>query len=215
MLVAFVSDGAGSASHGGEGASLICRTLAELSRVYFRENDQLPSDAVLFDWVDAARDRIWAAAKRRGLMPRDFAGTLVGAISTGASSVVAHVGDGCAAVLDANGKWSVPSWPEHGEYASTTHFVTDDVCARLRIERVEFEIVGLAVLSDGLERLALQFSDHTPFAAFFDGMAKPLLASKGVGRDRGLSGALRRYLESDAINSRTDDDKSIVLAVRA
>lgn len=215
VLVAVVSDGAGSASHGGEGASLVCRTIAVRSRTYFRSNDELPGDPEILEWIDSSRDRIGAVASRRGLTRRDFACTLVGMISSGASSVVFHVGDGCAVALDQTGNWFTPTWPDHGEYASTTSFVTDDPIANTRIQRVQEEIRGLAVFSDGLERLALQFSNKTPFSPFFEGMARPLFATTSIGRNRELSSALHRYLGSESINSRTDDDKSLVLAVRA
>jgi hypothetical protein len=54
--------------------------------------------------------------------------------------------------------WSAVSWPEHGEYASTTLFMTDDAELRLRISRGQMRIEAAALFSDGLERLALDFS---------------------------------------------------------
>jgi hypothetical protein len=45
-------------------------------------------------------------------------------------------------------------------------------------------------------------------------MFKPLWASKEKGKDTLLSAGLKSYLNGEAINSRTDDDKSLILAAR-
>lgn len=212
---ATVSDGAGSALYGGQGASLVCRSLALSVRAYFKDHNTLPPDVQIEDWLDSTRDQIGAVATRRGLAPRDFAATVVCLISDGHETIVAHVGDGCAVVKDkALGKWIAPSWPDHGEYASTTFFVTDEDGLRLRISRHFGDIAAIAIFSDGLERLALDFSTNLPFERFFEGVIAPVHASSILGRDRDLCAQLKSYLTSPAINARTDDDKSLVLAVR-
>jgi hypothetical protein len=70
----------------------------------------------------------------------------------------------------------------------------------------------VAVLTDGLERIAIDFAARQPFHKFFDGMARPVFASTQKGRDRPLSASLKNYLEGDAVCARTDDDKTLVLA---
>jgi hypothetical protein len=136
VFVAILSDGAGSAEFGGQGASLICRTIGTLARQHFSVNATLPSDSTVESWVDSARDRILAVAARHRKAPRDFAATLVCTITDGSESLVAHIGDGCVVVKDESlGRWFAPTWPDHGEYASTTTFVTDDPAPNLRLTR--------------------------------------------------------------------------------
>ncbi|MCW5599409.1 MAG: protein phosphatase 2C domain-containing protein [Nitrosomonas sp.] len=210
-----VSDGAGSASHGGQGASIVCRRFAQAAKKYFSKDHSIPSDSTIDAWIDQARDSIFLAASRRSLTPRDFAATLICVISNGEQTLIAHIGDGCAVILDAKTKeWIAPSWPNHGEYASTTYFITDESDLKLSITRYQHSISSIAIFSDGLERLALDFSLQKPFAGFFDGISKPLVQSKQFGKDAALSLALTRYLNSEAINSRTDDDKSLIIALR-
>jgi len=157
---------------------------------------------------------IAVVASRRGLPQREFAATLVCLVSSGAETVVAHVGDGCAAVKEVDtGRWVAPSWPDHGEYASTTYFVTDDEL-KLRVSRHEGDISAAAAFSDGLERLALDFSAVQPFDRFFDGIIAPVAASAILGRDATLSRQLKSYLSSSPVNERTDDDKTLVIAVK-
>ena len=184
-------------------------------RRHFRASARLPSDDEIELWVDSARDLIFAVAQRRRAMPRDFAATLVFAISDGKNTVIAHVGDGCVVLRDENlQQWIAPSWPDHGEYASTTTFVTDDPAPKLRLSRFAGTTSAIVLFTDGLERLALDFVSRQPFERFFEGICRPLFGSSNVGRNRSLSEELKRYLNSNSINARTDDDKTLVLAVR-
>jgi hypothetical protein len=213
-LVAIVSDGAGTADFGGQGASLVCRTLAQRAAAHFAEQTTMPDDEALWSWIDDARDLIATAAERRGAIPRAFASTLVCVLAGATETLIMHVGDGAAALRAGEPEdWLVPIWPAHGEYASTTFFVTDDPSPQVRVERRE-PCNAAVLISDGLERLALSFSTGEPHRPFFGSMVKPLASSEQQGRDSKLAGQLRAYLDSDAINERTDDDKTIIVAVR-
>jgi len=215
FFVAIVCDGAGSASFGGQGASLVARTFSKALRQYLAQYATFPSVDLVQEWTDRARDRIGAVSQRRGLAPRDFAATLLLVMSTGNSSMLVHVGDGCAVLKEqAGGRWIAPIWPFHGEYASTTAFVTDDVGAQLRTAVYEAPISALAVFSDGVERLALDFQAREPFQPFFESMIEPLMTIDGGGRSAVLSEELRKFLNGAAVNARTDDDKTLILAVR-
>lgn len=215
VFVAIVSDGAGSASHGGEGASVICRTLAVAVRAHFAVSADLPTEERLWTWIDEARDRIAVAAENRALSPRDFAATLVFVASSGTGTIVAHVGDGSAIAREAeNAEWRALSWPAQGEYASTTFFVTDEPEPQLRMARSDVAIDALAIFSDGIERLALDYAGERAHQPFFRGIIQPLEAVTERGAVLGLSARLREYLDTPAINQRTDDDKTLVLAVR-
>ena len=214
-FVGIVCDGAGSARYGGEGAALICRTFSVAARLHFKASSSAPCREQVEEWVDRSRDLIGAVAGRRSLAPREFAATLVLVISSGLTSLVAHVGDGCAVLKDDNlGRWVAPSWPYHGEYASTTAFLTDDEGARLEFVAYEHPVSSIAVFSDGIERLALDFVLKQPHGLFFEGVFRPFQVQSTTGRDRALSEQLKNYLDSHAISSRTDDDKTLILAVR-
>ena len=214
-IAVVVSDGAGSASFGGQGASLVCKTIALNVRRHFLAADSLPQEETFEGWMDAIRDQIAAVAERRQLLPRDFAATLILVVSNASETVILHVGDGCAVVRDSvSGIWTAPTWPDHGEYASTTSFITDEPVARTRVSRYPTRISALAVFSDGIERLVLDLRSKEPSSRFFDSMIAPVEKSEHQGKDGLLSKGLAAYLQSDQVNSRTDDDKTLVLAVR-
>lgn len=213
IFVSVASDGAGSAAFGGQGASLACRTIGQAVVRHVKLAGGLPSNFQIEDWVDAARDRIIATAFRRSASPRDFASTLIVSISDGAETIIAHVGDGCTVLRDkVSAEWIAPSWPAHGEYASTTHFLTDEPTVQLRITRYSSPIDTLVSFTDGLERLALDFVGSKPFAPFFMTLTRPIYQLPRPGRDRKVSKQLALYLDSEAINIRTDDDKTLIIA---
>lgn len=215
VFTGIVCDGAGSAEFGGQGASLVSRSLTVEIRSYLAKQDSLPTAALVEEWIDAARDRLFAVAQRRGKVPRDFAATLLCVVSDANNAVIAHIGDGCIVIKEeATGSWTAPIWPDHGEYASTTSFVTDEPTAQLRFNHYAGSITALALFSDGLERLALDLTNYKPFEPFLNGMHRPLLGISEAGRSKEMSKRLKDYLNSPPVNSRTDDDKTLILAVR-
>jgi hypothetical protein len=172
------------------------------------------SPEIMGEWLDEIRDRIAFEAEKRSAKPRDFAATIVGALIGGDNSVFYHIGDGAAVYRAASeADWIVASWPAQGEYASTTNFVTDDPEPKSRIVVVDDEIAEVAVLTDGLERLVLNFANHTAHAPFFNKMLMPMAGTVG-GRNRKLSSNLLSFLDSPTVCDKTDDDKTLIFAKR-
>ena len=52
------------------------------------------------------------------------------------------------------------------------------------------------------------------FDRFFDKFAATVRSAGLIGVNRVLNDSLKKYLDSPAINDRTDDDKSLIVAVR-
>ncbi len=192
---------------------LACRFISQQARAHYISAGDHPSDDLIWSWVDEARDRISIAATRRQVPQREFAATLIGVLISETEAIVFHVGDG-AAVFEVDDEWLVPSWPDSGEYASTTYFITDDPAPKLRITRLSKSVSSVVAFTDGMERLALDFAQQKAHRPFCEGIMSPVSNSKILGRDTTLSETLFKYLNSDAINERTDDDKTLVLASR-
>ena len=208
-LIAIASDGAGSARFAQEGAELTCETAARV----LTEQLAHSADGVLsiepYAVVDAIRIAIQERATRDGSSMRDFACTVVAAVVGPGKAIYFQIGDG-AVVARRSGTLECVFWPDGGEYANTTFFVTDpDAHAHLQC-RIEDAPEELALMTDGLQRLALVFSSKTVHAPFFDPMFAVLRASSADACDR-LSSSLAAFLNSEPINSRTDDDKTLVL----
>ncbi len=216
FLLAIVSDGAGSAELSSIGSRLAVESFARCAVSHLRNRQSIDNitPSLVRDWMDDIRNRIFRSAELRATQPRQLAATLIGALVCSNRAIVCHVGDGaCVLRRKGSASWEVPSWPAHGEYASSTYFVTDDPEPRLQFNSVEGEFTELAMFSDGIERLALDFLSKSASDRFFNPMFAPL-ARLGPGRDRALSATLRQYLDSPRVLERTDDDKSLILARR-
>ena len=209
---AIVSDGAGSAEFGRYGAWLTCRHLSTRIRAYIKAESGLPDDETISFWVEELRNRIRDIALARSTTPRQFAATLTGALYTSDTLVAFQIGDSASAIK-CEQTWSCLIWPETGEYASTTYFVTDEPDVRLQTYRRLGTFNALALFSDGVGELALSYVEEDVFAGFLDPMIRPVVEADGQGKLKTLSGQLITFLQSDSVCERTDDDKTLVLIV--
>lgn len=218
VLVVVVSDGAGSAAHSEVGSYLATTTLIECLEVYLERGELLAdiSRETVLEWIDDVVHAVEAQASAYEHRVRDYACTLLAAIVGTDCSVFLQIGDG--AMVVSHGKedgWSYVFWPQHGEYANTTNFVT----APNASEVLEFEIAPrrideLAIFSDGIEKLVLHDATRTVHGGFFDKMFPAVRRLKQTGLGYELSADLKAYLSSPTICERTDDDKTLVLATR-
>jgi hypothetical protein len=153
-----------------------------------------------------------SSPSRRLLKARDFACTFLGVVSSAIGTLIMQIGDG-GVVIDVGAGLEVPVVPMSGEYANMTHFVTDDEAVSTLVTRVyPTAALRVAVFSDGLQRLALNMADNTAHAPFFAPFFNVLAKATAEQEDE-LHGALVRFLSSPNVNDRTDDDKTLALAV--
>lgn len=211
-LLACVADGAGSAIHSAIGSAIACDAILEHATRFLEANDlgALQLKDVLL-WCSDARNRIQQQADEHNCGLREFATTLCTAIIAPEISVFFQIGDG-AIILGNEGLYGVVFWPQLGEYANSTNFLTsDEFHAQLDFISTTSRCSKIALMTDGLERLALRFDAQIPHVPFFDPLFRALQSTSDVDS---LNEGLRRFLGSDSIHDRTDDDKTLVLATR-
>jgi hypothetical protein len=216
VLVVVVSDGAGSASRAEIGSSIACSTVAEAAEVYFAAGGRLEAIdlEVATSWLHMVQKAIANRAEEDIGTARDYACTLLVSVVGQDSSAIMQIGDGAIVVSDGAG-WSWVHWPQRGEFANTTYFATDETAEKsLAFDFCRGRIEEIAVFSDGIEPLVLEYTTQTVFAPFFDKMFPAVRALQEEGLDQELSSALATYLNSPVICARTDDDKTLVLATR-
>lgn len=212
-LVACVADGAGSAKHSDAGSSIACQSILENAASHFGEFGGFGNfnrdDALR--WCDDIRTRIQAAAVERDCATRELATTLSAVIAAPNSTAFFQIGDG-GIILRTHGVYGVVFWPQSGEYANSTNFLTsDDFKDKLEFLSVRARCRDVALMTDGIERLALRFDQQTPHVPFFEPLFKVLRSAADVA---GLSEGLRSFLSSDSVQQRSDDDKTLILASR-
>jgi hypothetical protein len=212
-LVACVADGAGSARFSDVGSKIACESIIELAGAFFGQYgsfDALDRSDVQ-RWCDEIQSRIEAAADERLCNTRELATTLLAAVTSAHSSTFFQIGDGGIVVRSA-GVYGVVFWPQSGEYANSTNFITsNEYRDQLEFFTIRQPSSDIALLTDGLERLALSFEQQTPHTPFFEPLFKALRATDDVA---GLGEGLRTFLGSQSVQNRSDDDKTLILASR-
>jgi Protein phosphatase 2C len=215
ILVAVVSDGAGSAAKSHVGSQLTCDFWIESVAAYFTAgghcehlvNDFLPR------WVALYQQRIEAISREAGCKVEDYACTFLSAVVAPHCAVYFQLGDG-AMIEAVNGAYHVVCWPQQGEYANTTHFLTErNAAEKCFVELRNHEVEEVALFTDGIQNLVLDYrtrSAHTPFFESLFAWLRP----RAAGFSTELSASLSVYLNSAKVNARTDDDKTLLLATR-
>lgn len=214
VLAFAVADGAGSARHAGLASAIVCdvfvTTVSSMASVAGWRPQHASRDwavSMLEKLVNALKEQAGPLSAEVG----DFATTFLGAAISESGSCFLQVGDGAIVTLE-DGACEPVFWPQEGEYVNTTTFVTSgDAGDALLFGCRPGSLDGIALLTDGLQRLALDYRKkavHTPFfAPMFD-----RLRQEPPGNSRSLGTELLRFLESPAIRNRTDDDTTLLLA---
>jgi len=211
-----VADGAGSADRSDEGAQ--CAVAETIASIEAALAEGLPQDeagwqALLTEVFRQARQAVAELAEAENVPSRAFATTLTCAVVSDEWLAVGQIGDGVAVARGEDGELFAVTQPQHGEYANETFFLTmDEPLQQVQVQVYLRPIQALAVMTDGLIRLAMNVSRNEPHHPFF----QPLLAFAARIEDEAeAQEQLMGFLASDRICARTDDDKTLVLAVRS
>jgi hypothetical protein len=210
-LVAVLSDGAGSAPRGDEGARHLVETVTR--RLAAAAEAGGPADgweAEVAAAIQHARDTLPADAEHS--LP-SFHATAVGVVVAGAEGgLFFHIGDGAGAALRA-GEWDggTVSLPANGEYADQTYFYTEDGWRdNLRFLPVAGPFDRVVLVSDGAAAFAMAPGGRGLDPRFMEPVDRYLC---GVDLETGTA-ALAATLNSPGARGVTGDDKSLVWARR-
>lgn len=219
ILLVALADGAGSALHAELGAQAAVQASVDWLRTSL-ENDQ-PIECcewaeVIWKTFQNARNALEQLAEEHAEPLRSFATTLTCLAATPERLIVGQLGDGAVVAVGEEGDLNTVTTLQRGEYANETNFLTQDQALDLvAIQVIDDQVQALAVMSDGLTRLALKRPNNEPHPPFF----KPLFAfveSSASSNDPARANdALIEFLNSPRVCERTDDDKALVLALRS
>lgn len=213
-LVLAVADGAGSAKwadHGAETAvtSAIAAAVAKLGGLN-SGNDAAWDEAIRAIFREA-RHALVCQAEERDIRLNDLATTLLVAIASWNRVAAGQIGDGAVVVHWADGTFASLTRPVETEYLNETTFLTmEEDRQQLQVVIQTGDLKGLALLTDGLEMLALKMPQATPHLPFFEPLFRFLAAAADLDR---AEEQLRAFLQSPRITQRADDDLTLVLAV--
>jgi len=212
-LVAAVADGAGSVPFGDVGSSLAVHSAVEAVA-----EEKLPSssseDAAWVSYLTKTlgmiRNTLESEADKRKIKLSELATTIILVICTREVVVAAQIGDGAVIVDDGGGNIFALTIPQNSEYINETNFITmQNALGSAQIVVHRGTISNLALISDGLQMLALQRANNVPHQAFFF----PLFHFvSSMTDEKGAEDQLVDFLRSPRIKERTDDDITLLLA---
>lgn len=213
-LICFVSDGAGSALYAAEASQLAVKTGVKLLAEWIDEDKDI-DDAALVELTELVYDELKADADEKAVQLNEFSCTLLGFIILPEKACFLQIGDGAIVRSDGSDGFTHVWWPHNGEYQNTTTFVIDDPnLPNLKTRIINESIFEVALFTDGLQMLALNNETESVHQPFFNDLFKVLRMTRSQEHIDILNGRLLGYLSGDVINSRTDDDKTLLLATR-
>lgn len=221
VVIAAAADGAGSAKRSLHGAREACYTFfewAHLAVARFGQALDFLHDRFAIDTLEDIRARIGERAKESGESPSAYACTMLGAIVGEDEAFFLQIGDGAIVyrMRDTEAAtWRLALSPQRGEFANETVFVTRrDAAKRISVARIAGPVAEFALMTDGVEHLAVKLATGEPHARFFEHVFAGLRGAPGIGTAAAHEAWLEAFLASPQVCARTDDDKTLVLCSR-
>jgi hypothetical protein len=217
-LIIVAADGAGSASRSDEGARAACKAFLEFSLLALNwvcGAEYLGGDFAVKLLTDLQED-IATIAQDANERVREFACTLLGGLITPNAALFVQLGDGAIVYrVGSDDVWRIAAKGHRGEFANETIFVTGhDAATQVQAVLVERPVDEVAIMTDGVEFLAIKQPGIEPHGPFFEYTMAGLRATGGSGEMRDHNQWVREFLDSEAVSQRTDDDKTLILATR-
>ncbi len=210
-LLLAVADGAGSAGRADQGSQIAVKNALEFMEWNLSQN--IPDDDAAWELLlrDALQDSRLALEKNcQEEELHQLATTLLLVVATEQTLATAQIGDGAIVLRKHCGDLCVLTPKSDSEYINETHFLTGPAFQQNVHCTVQpsGDIDAIAAFTDGVQYLAIQFPLNQAHPGFFN----PLFAF-AAGEDA-ASSELEAFLSSAKVSERTDDDKTLVLAVR-
>ena len=220
VVVVAVADGAGSAPRSDEGSQVAVRAaVASIVEGINRRPTAAFSGHLATSLVRRAIKKAKNAVVRHGrkhrVPTRDLACTLIVAVASERLATAAQVGDGAVIAFNIDrGSARTLCAAHSGEYANETTFIT----SRTRPHRIAsvghasgYGYDALALITDGLQNLALKMPEREAFLGFWNPMLRDLAQTS---EPEAVPGRLHAFISSERVQSRTSDDVTIAIAAR-
>ncbi|MEO6521958.1 MAG: PP2C family serine/threonine-protein phosphatase [Mucilaginibacter sp.] len=213
-LICLISDGAGSAQFAAEASQLTVQKGVSILADWIAI-EKIIDEAAMTELAELLYDQLKVTAEERDVPLNEFSCTLLGFVILPDQACFLQIGDGAIVRDDGNGNFMHLWWPHNGEYQNTTAFLIDDPnLSQLKMKVVYETVTEVAIFSDGLQMLALNNETESVHQPFFADLFKVLRMTNSPEHIDILNNRLSAYLSGEAINNRTDDDKTLLIATR-
>lgn len=233
-VIIAVSDGLGAAAYSDRGSTFICadvvnrlaqaitppqptliESVARTVSQFITGLDANPLDmqAVMTQAVTESRAALIELARTAQHEPREYACTLLVAVLSPDAWHVLHIGDGAVVGIESATSVRTLSTPDNGEFINVTVPVTSsDYTQHLRYSHGTEALYGIALLSDGVQPMCINYKTGMAYPGFF----QPLITWLAAFSQQTLADAsagLHTLLDSDRLRQRSDDDMTLVLVL--
>lgn len=223
VIIGAVADGAGSADHAEVGAKLAVDTALEhlvTTEAWLQKHHQswrslphAPTEAIARRIFTRTINKINAEfqqqAEKDGYAVDALACTLLVFLATPKWIAAMQIGDGFIVVRTSQTDYRLIFKPDKGEFANQTTFVTSSAALEeMQVQVIQESPAFICAASDALERVAIRMSDWTPFSPFFKPLEDYLAETSNPEIDDEY---LVNFIQSERLNQKTDDDKTLLL----
>ncbi len=230
ILIGAIADGAGSAKHSDIGSMLAVETTLEYLNDYINFITKNIDNLLNYSLTEDDAKKLFCqtlhrvrfrfdqyeklfnktVSKKQNIQNKDLSCTLLAFIATPKWIAGMQIGDGFIVMrssdpsIESDYQLLIP--PIKGEYVNQTTFVTSkSALSELKVKIVNKPQKFIFAATDGLERIAINFSQLKPHEGFFSPFENHLKQNTLEKSD------LSDWLNSQEVNSRTDDDKTILV----
>ncbi|MBD2137362.1 protein phosphatase 2C domain-containing protein [Anabaena sp. FACHB-1237] len=218
VIVGAVADGAGSAKYSHFGSELAVETVikcfADINELPDKKSFSQPlseveAKEVFAKFVNEVIKAFNKEADNKGYSVSDLACTLLVFIATPQWVAAMQIGDGFMVVHRQDAEYQLLFEPDKGEFFNETTFVTSaNALEEMQVQVISGKQGFICASTDGLEKVAIRLSDWQPHAPFFKPLEEYLRETDKPEEDDKY---VIDFLNSERLNSRTDDDKTLLL----
>lgn len=223
VIIGAVADGAGSAKYADVGAKLAVETVITIVKEIAispqpQENLSHPLNEQearkLFSKIVAeVVTTLEEKAIHENYAIADLACTLLVIVATPDWLAAMQIGDGFIVVGLQGEEYQLLFQPDKGEFVNQTTFVTSThALDEMQVDVLLGQHKFICTSTDGLERVAIRMSDWTPFLPFFKPLEEYLWETHHPEQEDEY---IKNFLNSERLNARTDDDKTLLLCLYA
>ena len=219
VIIGAVTDGAGSAKYAEIGAKLAVeetlKYLANNHQQFSRQSSPAMDNIaqqIFSNVVKTVNNVFITKAKQEKCSINDFACTIIVFIATPKWIAAMQIGDGFLVVRLENEKnYELVFQPDKGEYINETTFITSkNALDKMQIKVLSGNKKFICASTDGLEKVSINLSNWHPHSPFFKPLETYLEKTENPEQNQEY---LQNFLYSERLNTRTDDDKTLLLCL--
>ena len=220
VIVGAVADGAGSAKYSHFGSELAVETVikcfADINELPDKQGfsqplSEMEAKEVFTKFIKDVITALNKQAVNKSYSVHDLACTLLVFIATPEWVAAMQIGDGFTVVRSQDSEYQLLFEPDKGEFFNETTFVTSaNALEEMQVQVISGKQEFICASTDGLEKVAIRLSDWKPHAPFFKPLEEYLRETDKPEDDEKY---VIDFLNSERLNSRTDDDKTLLLCL--